>query len=1476
MASFSVDITNIVFAGGRTGSKVITISNRPSSGITVAIRGTNSTYFRTAVVESGVSYTISTKQINDTGSTRTAYVRFTNKNNSADYVDVNLKQYSISNNMELYADGATYVDAGNYTINVSNQMGSIEVLLDAASENGASGSVISGSDWLSSVSGTPAVSDTGFLRFNASYITNTDSERTGKIQYVSNSGWINTLTVVQAGEASTQVLSVTPSELSYDSSGGNMSITVTYRGDTFNYDASSVSSWVSVSLSKVVKGVMKGTVSVSPNDSSSQRTGNIVFSDASGSINLPISQEGVVSSLSVSPTSLSFISGGETKTLAVSFSGNLTTNDTEMPSWLQYSYVTVDDTHRTYTITASANNTSSVREFNFELQDENMTLTVPISQSAGSSQVEKLSFNPTSILGTSSAGSFSIKFFDTYTSDNTPVPDVDIKNISYSISDSWVTFVRRWSETGNQYGNYSHMDFKYSANQSLSPRKATITFSTPGYASEVFEINQDGQGSGNIVISPQSKKSDYKGGSFNITSNVSDLTVYVADSWITNTSGSSTVYSFSYGLNNSSSSRTGTITFSKEGYDPVVFVLTQEGIPGNLFELNVDSIRFNYLGGYMGDGICSFKKRDWNGTIYPRYVGDAQIPITYDSSITSSDYYFNYSIPAGTINDTFSSFSGRIEFYTAETGGVKIGEVPVYMDAAPKNITVLPDVVAFISGGILAYRELPVFVSAVGEVTVSAPSWITVTLLNENSTYKTYKVRCRDEGDGLDGYIRFTSSDGNIALIYVKCTISDSTCAPMPIIFPLEGGKKNVMFSSKLDLRDNSYIDSAPDWIDYDRNNYTSNINKRFNLFTLTASSTSSDRSGTITFHYFTDDIHSNDRKQRVTVRQEAGVLNISPKSMSFSSKGGSDTAYITYTGSLNYDAGSLPSWISIEELSYESGKKTYKINVQRNTGDTRSYNILFQDDNNMITLPVVQDVGAPAIIVSPNSNVVGEGSGVVSVNVNGPSVINCNISGSWMRLNSHSGNIYTFIYDANKSGSSRSSTVVFSADGYLPATYTLTQAAGLSLKASSSKLKFHKNADTKKISFSNVPSGKVDYMITYIDGSGWLSVDGTGLLKNVSVDDNFGSRRRAEIKFVDYDNSSNFVIVSVIQGGEGYDSIWVDNLFYPSSRDVDGSYYYRVVDQEDNKELFRGVSVKPQMWGGNVGGIDIPRLVEDNLYSDFSNIYDLGSWEKLSGYCTVDIYNMTASGYPGVLDKTYKFWNDWSGYEEVYDYTVCINDPINGKGCDNMIIPFCVYYDDIATFSIIEKSNNGSVNIDTMPTPGYPFAMTYGSFNSLDKLEFMQDDDVVFSYDMKHCGSGAFVYRNRFGGWDSFLIEGNIIKTDNYTKQNYRKKGEYNSRKIYNFDEKVTDSVSINTTYEAYTGWLTDEQAERLVFHLLSSPIVYFQNFTGDLYDTDQFTLTPVRLTASSAEYKKFRNGKKMVNYLITFEKGNIEKVRN
>ena len=338
--------------------------------------------------------------------------------------------------------------------------------------------------------------------------------------------------------------------------------------------------------------------------------------------------------------------------------------------------------------------------------------------------------------------------------------------------------------------------------------------------------------------------------------------------------------------------------------------------------------------------------------------------------------------------------------------------------------------------------------------------------------------------------------------------------------------------------------------------------------------------------------------------------------------------------------------------------------------------------------------------------------------------------------------------------------------------------------------------------------------------------------------------------------------------------------MYYPENRDASGNYFYKVVNKDTEQTYFMGISSKPLSWTGNIGGIDIPRLVDNYIKSDFVQQNTGEDWADMhSGYCTVDVYNMNNT--EAVVDATFKYWNDWSRFERKYDYTRSLNDPINGKGCNNMIIPFCVYYDDEATFTIVDTAKNGNINTYTLSSPSSPFVMRYNSYCDIKKLEYKQDNDVLFSYDMNHCGPGAFIYRNRFGGWDSFLIEGNISKTDNYTKQNYRIKGEYNQEYSINtlkyIDEKRTDSIDIDTTYEASTGWLTDEESERLVFHLLSSPIVYFQNLhkENQLYDTDSLDIIPVRITASSSEYKKFRNGRRLVNYLITFEKCNIEKVR-
>lgn len=661
--------------------------------------------------------------------------------------------------------------------------------------------------------------------------------------------------------------------------------------------------------------------------------------------------------------------------------------------------------------------------------------------------------------------------------------------------------------------------------------------------------------------------------------------------------------------------------------------------------------------------------------------------------------------------------------------------------------------------------------------------------------------------------------------------------------------------------------------------------------FAYTQNSTSSQRTATVTFSAsgMTDEVF--------TLTQEGAStdeLTATPSSLNFTKSGGQKSIVLTYTGTLHLRDDN-PDWITDVSYSVGSSPKTYNITAAANTSSyAREWKAYFYDANSSIYVPIIQNgTTTPSLSISPTSGNVDENSGRISIIVTATGInssdINYQISGSWLSYSSRSGYTFYFEYQENKSSSSRTATITFSAFGKT-ATYTLVQSAVVlpdvpgSFKVYPKKLRYYGEGGDIRVSFTNRPEGGIDYEITYIDGSDWLSVGDSGPNKYVSATKNSGIRRRASVRFYDANDTTNYVIVKVIQGNiDGYNSIWMDDLYYPESRDDNGNYYYRLVNHKNNAEYFEGVSTKPTNWGGEIGGIDIPRLIDGHLHS-FLFSGSSSDWSNmLDSYLTVDIYNMTENGYPGVVDATFKYYNDWSRFEKRYDYTRSLNDPINGKGCDNMIIPFCVYYDDAATFSIVDTEKNGNVNTYTLSKPSTPFAMRTNSFYDTKKLEYKQDNEVIFSYDMDHCGPGAFIYRNRFGGWDSFLIEGNIIKTDNYTKLNWRRKGEYNQGYSINtlkyIDEKVTDSVNIDTTYQAYTGWLSDEEAERLVFHLLSSPIVYFQNLhkENQVFDTDPLLdLIPIRITTSSAEYKKFRNGKKLVNYLITFEKSNTEKVRD
>ena len=187
MATFSVDITDVVFAGARTGYKDITITGMPAGGVTASLIGSNRTYFTyiNNPESKGTNvYRVSTKStyISSTGSARTAIFKITNTSDSTDYVEVSLKQIrnwgkdnvypsSSSSYSDIYEDGS-----GWFPYRLSDSTGHIQVLVDGYTHYTKEDS------WISVVVETE-YTDTGFKRILVSCSNNYDGPREGVIYF---------------------------------------------------------------------------------------------------------------------------------------------------------------------------------------------------------------------------------------------------------------------------------------------------------------------------------------------------------------------------------------------------------------------------------------------------------------------------------------------------------------------------------------------------------------------------------------------------------------------------------------------------------------------------------------------------------------------------------------------------------------------------------------------------------------------------------------------------------------------------------------------------------------------------------------------------------------------------------------------------------------------------------------------------------------------------------------------------------------------------------------------------------------------------------------------------------------------------------------------------------------------------------------------------------------------------------------------
>ena len=1474
MASFSVDINEIYFAGGRTGYKDVTISNAPKNGIGISNTGYG-THFAVAAQSANIKYRISTKAANTSDKAYNSKIRFYNKADSSDYVEIQICQYTIRT-IKPYTDPdylTTAPTEGVYDFTPGNQQSSADLYIDVRGSYTGIAEVTSGSDWLSVTQETPALSDTGFYHYTINYTSNTSAEtREGRIQCkASGASWINTIRVYQVGGAPMVSLLVSPTSTTVSDQSGSVKVTVTGAGASdISYDISA--SWITFDHKSGDDYYFNYTV-----NSGAERTGVVTFSATgfnSSTFTLQQNAGSSAGSLSVTPSSLSFDPDASYADISLTYGGSyFNTAADEVYTWVTVNMSDKGGGQATGTVSVPVNNTTASRRGNIYFTDEEGgSIALPVEQS-GIQAV--LTANPSSLNIPAEGGTVTTAV--TY-----------VGSLSAASLPSWL------SETHTDTDS-SHRTYSLTAASNGPTQERTFNWRLDDdYNNMYVFISQAAKIQSSLVISPTSQSVGSSAGTVEITvrsTNISEISYDITGDWIKYKSKSGSVYTFSYEQNPTTSVREGTITFSGGGISKtfkltqregevslvispesktvdraagsVVITVSSSGISDINYTISDSWIQFfaktgnKYKFSYDQNGTTSTREGtitfsgggisrtftltqeteaklaispasktvdNTSGTVDITVISQGISDISYDirdswikyKSKSGSVYTFSYDK-----NTTTSVREGNIIF----SGGGESVRFTLTQWAQTENFYIYPSNGIFNAYGVAGKGSFTNLVNAVYPVTtVVSDSWITASV---DETYNRVEVTVSSNNtSGTDqartGTIVITDNSGASATYNITQAGDDIMFDPNPVTFNADGSGGPYVLSvychSTLHTEDYAHPDSntIPSWLTFKLESGTINGILSYSI-TAAKNTSSTPRSTRVLFKETVDTEHSG----YLNVTQKSGQgdpLSVSPTELNYTAAGGTKSVTVSGgNGTINVNNGSFPSWLSVKS----AGGGVYNLTATKNTGKARSFAVWFTDNTSTVTMNVYQQAG----------DTPGPGPGPTPV-----------VTGS--------------------------------------------------LKAYPMRLRYYSDGGSIAVSFTNRPRAGIGYTITYTDGTGWLSAEKSDPDVIVTASKNTGIRRRASIKFYDLGDSKNYVIVPVIQGSEdGYSSIWMDDLFYPAAESWDGSgnYYYRIVDKDINYEYFSGVAVKifnigTGTAGEGLGGIDIPRLVEYYISTTLEEQKTDTGWGDMSmGYCTVDVYNMTTSGYPGTVEATFKYWNDWSRFEKKYDYTRSLNDPINSKGCDNMIIPFCVYYDESSVFSIVDTERNGNVNTKTLSTPSKPFMMRTDSYYDSARIDYKQDGQILFSYDMTHCGQGALIYRNRFGGWDSFLIEGNISKTDNYTKQNYRKKGGYNldySIDILKYiDEKRTEGVDIDTTYQAYTGWLTDEESERLVFHLLSSPTVFFQNLNkvNQLYDTDsEFgALLPVRITASSSEYKKFRNGKRLVNYLITFEKCNIEQVR-
>ena len=291
---------------------------------------------------------------------------------------------------------------------------------------------------------------------------------------------------------------------------------------------------------------------------------------------------------------------------------------------------------------------------------------------------------------------------------------------------------------------------------------------------------------------------------------------------------------------------------------------------------------------------------------------------------------------------------------------------------------------------------------------------------------------------------------------------------------------------------------------------------------------------------------------------------------------------------------------------------------------------------------------------------------------------------------------------------------------------------------------------------------------------------------------------------------------------------IWKDTFYNVSY--VNSPYEYSIVMKDEQVIGSTAVTNYVTVFNGKAWArpgdeyirININKIAQDYLYSDLPDLRNITSATTYDNKYAVRQFYLVSNN---TTAETFNFLLDWS-YENTGITAGSLSAPINNHFVPGMFL--------------LSTSINSSLNVTTS------IIISRGSSSSTT------------------CGRYALYYLNRYGGWDCFLIEGEVVKTDTYKR--YQIGRAYDNTTL-DFQKRTYDN-EITDKYKLVTGWLSDSESKILAKHLLSSNQVY-------LHDLVNGDIMPVNITDNNATYKTYKNtGRKRVNYTVNVECSQIKHI--